>query len=338
MALVQTDIKLMYPEYISSLQNDKEGGYPTVNEWEEVATDKISAFNVALLYHGTYVQYRKIFIKNTGDEDALNVSIYGYNLNSNLVVKMALERGQDQDIVYDGQEITKDTATAPNLYVTSYTFQEILDISPLSIANIPVGESVGVWLKLEFSSIDAFNENDEFILGLNFEGIAATPFVMEKSVVHSRYDSTVNVIRVKKSNAIFRGVVVEFEPLDLSAAGIEVNELVYALYLDRIFISEHIGTNRIPVQLYGMSVPIVIEVFALPYGGYRPTLDALAAENKNRMMVTWQARNPDNYDVEKHTVYWDNATGTIINTPIAVVDAETGVGGGDKVDLVRITN
>lgn len=338
MALAQTDLKLVYPQYISSLQDDREGGFPTVNQWEEISTDKISVFNTAFLFGGTYVQYRKIFIKNTGDEAAQSVSIYGYNINSNNVVKMALERGQDQDIIYSGQEITKDNATAPNLYVSAYSFAEILDISPLSIPDIPVGESVGIWVKLEFSSIDAYNVSDEFVIGLNFKGAAPTTFNIEKTVVHSRFDSAVNIIRVAKSNAIFRGVVVEFEPKDLTAAGIGINDVIYALYLDRIFIKEHSGTNRIPVQLYGMSVPIVIEVYALPYGGYRPSLNDLTSEHKNRLKVTWQARNPDTYDVDKHTVYWDNKTGTIIDRPIAVIDAATGIGGGDKVDIAEITN
>jgi len=137
---------------------------------------------------------------------------------------------------------------------------------------------------------------------------------------------------------MFRGVVVEFELLDLSAAGMELDETIYALYLDRIFFKEHSGTNRIPVQLYGTDVPITIEVFALPYGGYRPVLSDLTSEQKNRLRVTWQARNPAGYDVSKHTVYWDRKTGVIINVPIAVVDAASGIGGGDKVDVTGITN
>lgn len=338
MALAQTDLKLMYPQYVSTLPDDREGGYPSTNEWQEIETDKINLFNIAMLYSGTYVQYRKVFIRNDGDEPAQNVSIYGYNLNANSVVKMALERGQDQNIVYDGQEITVGTATKPNLYISDYNFQEILDISPLSLPDIPVGESVGIWLKLEFSSIDAFNENDSFILGLNFEGALATPFNIEKTVVHSRYAAAVNIIRVKLSNAVFRGVVVEFEPLDMSASGIEMNEAVYGLYIDRIFIKEHTGTNRIPVQLYGTSVPMTIEVFALPYSGYRPVLAALSAEFKNRLKISWSARNPDNYDVSKHVVYWDEATGTYKSVPIAVVDAVSGIGGGDKIENSQITN
>lgn len=337
MALAQTDLKVVYPQYVSSLQTDREGGYPTVNVWLEEVTDELSVFSMALLYGATYVQYKKIFIRNFGDEDALNVAIYGYNLNSNAVVSMAVERGQDQDFVCDGQEIIKNQWTVPDLYY-DYTFQEILDISPLALPNIPAGESIGVWLKLTFSTIDAYNVNDTFVIGMNFEGVAGTPFNIEKSIKHSRYDSAVNIIRVSKTNAIFRGVVVEFEPLDLSASGIPVDETVYALYLDRIFFKEHCGTNRIPVQLYGMSVPITIEVFALPFGGYRPVLDALPVEDRNRLKISWLAKNPTVYDVVKHNVYWDNKTGTIINIPIAVVDANTGVGGGDKIDVSSITN
>lgn len=338
MALALADMKIMYPEYMSTLQNGKEGGYPTVNVFQETEVDKISVFNLALLYTGTYVQYKKIFIKNTGDETALNVSIYGYNLNSNSIVTMALERGQDQEIVYSGQEIIRDTATKPDLYVTSYSFQEILDIAPLTIPNIPAGQSVGVWLRMQFSSIDAFNENDSFILGLNFQGIAAVPFNMEKTIVHSRYDAGVNIIRISRTNSVFKGVIVEFEPIDMSNSGIEMSETVYALYLDRIFFREHVGTNRIPVQLYGMDVPITIEVFALPYGGYRPTMNDLPSSDKNRLKISWLGRNPDTYDVTRHNIYWDNGTGTIIDVPIAVIDAASGVGGGNKVDVAQITN
>ena len=162
--------------------------------------------------------------------------------------------------------------------------------------------------------------------------------ILEKAVVHSRFGATVNIINVAPSRAIFRGVVVEFELLDLSAAGVNPDETIYALYLDRIFIKEHSGNNRIAAQLYGESVSVVIEVFALPYGGFRPVLDSLSANDRNRLKVSWRARNPDSYDVSDHVIYWDNKTGTIIDVPIAVIDAETGIGGGDKVDVSRITN
>lgn len=336
MALTASSFEFVYPEYTSLLQTDKVGGYPTdIPLSAPNVSGEQQLFNLAVLYGSSYVQYQKVFIKNKGDEDALNVSVYGYNNNSNSVMKMALEVGQDQQVVYDGQEIIKNNAQEPHLY-NYYTFQEILSGAPLSISNVPVGESVGIWLKLEFTSIDAFNEADEFTLGINYEGIAGTPFNVEQVIGHSRIGSSVNIIRIQSSTSVFRGLDIDFEWIDTSSVGIDSAEAVYAVYVDRIFIKEHSGTSRVTIQGYKKSVPTVIEIYLLPYSTYRPDLDALPTVNKNRLQIEWEGRNPEAFDVEKHIMFWDNATGAFIEIPILFVNAEDGYGGGDNIQKVEL--
>ena len=330
-------MEYIYSEYTSTIQTDKVGGYPTTGV---VLTDpnvsgEDQLFNFAVLYGSSYVQYQKVFIKNIGDEDALNVSVYGYNVNSNSVMKMALEVGQDQQIVYDGQEITKNNALEPHLY-EYYTYQEILSGAPLAISDIPAGQAVGIWLRLEFTSIDAYNESDEFKLGINFEGIAGSPFNKEQIIGHSRLGADVNIIRIKKSASVFRGLDIEFEWIDTTALNIPQNEAVYAVYVDRMFIKEHSGTSRVTIQGYNKDVPILIEIYLLPYSSYRPTLDPVPTANKNRIKVEWEGRNPNMFDVEKHLVYWDNATGTFISVPILQMEANDGYGGGNNIETVEL--
>ena len=334
MALSATDMLFVYPEYTSVIQDDKVGGVSTAIELTDPnVDDEIQLFNHAMLYSGTYVQYQKIFIKNNGDETALNVEVYGYNRNDNGVMKMALERGQDQEIVYDGEEKIKNNITRPHLY-TEYTFAEISGATPLSISNIAEGECVGIWLKLEFSSIDAYASKDEFMVGINFEGVAATPLNAEQIIGHSRISGSVNIIKMKASDSGFKTVDIDYEWVDTSVIGIAPNEAVYGIYVDKIKKQENFGTSRARIQLYSNDVPCEIEVYLLPYSGYE--IDFSSATTKgNRVRILWTSRNPDLFDIERHIIYWDNATGTYLTRPMVEMDAKDLYGGGDGIEILR---
>lgn len=338
MAISSTDLKFVYPEYKAESFDELVGGFPTDSLMTDAnVSGEIQLFDFAILYGSTYKQYQKLFILNDGDETAQNVSIYGYNENSNSVVKMALERGQDGAIVYDGQEQIKNYFTEPTLFVENYTFQEITSGSPLAISDIPVGSAVGVWLKLEFSSIDSYNEGDEFKIGLNFEGVAGTPLNSEKTIGHSRLSGSADIVQVKDSEKMFGGIEIEYKQIDTDALGIPSNEAVYAVYIDRLFKQEHFGNNKVLVQLYRSNIPVLVEIYLLPNSGYRPTLDDLPTQYKNRLKLSFRGKNPLVFDVERHLVYWDNATGTgFVEKPVVEISAD-GSGGGDISDKITVT-
>lgn len=335
MALDATSFEFVYPEYTSVIQTDKVGGFPTgIALTDPNVSGEDQLFQLAVLFGGTYTQYQKVFIVNNGDETAQNVSVYGFNNNANSIVGMALEVGQDLQTIYSGQEITKNNQSEPHLW-QYYTYQEILSGAPLSIPNVPVGEAVGIWLKLEFSSIDAFNEADEFTLGINYEGALAVPYNVEQVIGHSRVNSQVNIIQIKNSTSVFRGLDIEYEWIDTTNLGVPSNEAVYGIYVDRMFIKEHSGTNRVTIQGYNTDVPTLIEVYLLPYSDYRPTLDPVPSPNKNRVAIEFEGRNPEKFDVVRHIVYWDNATGTFITKALVEIDASSGFGGGDNIERIE---
>lgn len=339
MALSLDSLTFNYPEYIASEYGDKVGGYLTDNELTEPNIDgEIQLFLLAVLYESAHVQYHKVFIKNNGDETAQNVSVYGYNKNSNNVLKMAVEAGQDQSDVLNGQEAIKNCVTEPHLFVSSYSFQDIPELSAVAVPDIPAGEGIGIWLRLSFDSIDAFASKDEFILGVNFEGAAHVPFNAEKTIGHSRISGATGIIQIKRATATLRGVSIEYEFLDTEPVGVLENEAIYAIYVDRIFRTEKTGTNRVIVQMYDVNVPSLFEVFLIPHNGYRPELAQVSAVYRNRVKLLWQGKNPEMFDVDRHLVFWDNATGTIEDTKMCEVDAATADGGGRKIESTRRIN
>ncbi len=337
MTLANDSFNYVYPEFTSVIQEDLVGGYPTNTTLTVPNVDgEDQLFNLAVLYGGTCTQYQKVFIVNNGDEEALNVEVYGYNRNANSVMSMALEVGQDQQIIYGGQEKIKTNVTEPHLY-DHYTFQEISGATPLSIPNVPIGEAVGIWLKLEFSSIDAFADKDEFMLGINFEGIAGTPLNLEQIIGHSRSAGVVSIRKIVLSKSVFRGWDIEYNWLDTNPLGVPENEAIYAVYVDRIKRIENSGVSRVSLQMYGNGVPVDVEIFLLPYSGFVPDLSGVPT-NSNRVKIVWNSRNPNLFDVVRHTVYWDEATGIFKTKPILEAEAKDAYGGGDKVETLKLLN
>ena len=89
--------------------------------------------------------------------------------------------------------------------------------------------------------------------------------------------------------------------------------------------------------MYGNGVPVDVEVFLIPYSGYVPDLSSVATDS-NRVEIVWNSRNPNIFDVVRHTVYWDNATGTFLTKPILEAEAVDAYGGGDKVETLKLLN
>jgi hypothetical protein len=333
MALTSTDLKFMYSERWAQNQVDRCGGACGM-DYLPVMPDAgvMNLFNFAVRYEDTYVQYQKIFIRNFGDETAQNVLVWGVNANANSIVKFAIECGQDQLPVVDGNETTINSATAPHLY-NVYDFVEVPFGSPISVPDIPSGSALGIWVKLEFSTVDAFNVDDIFGMGVKFEGVAHVQFSTAANIQHSRIDAVTNIISVKKSSKMFNGYDLEYEWIDTDVMGIPSNEAVYALYVDRIFKMENSGSSKMSIQLYDVDVPILIEIFLLPYGGYRPTLQP--PDEVNRIKLMWETLNPEIFDIERHVIYWDEATGTYQTKPFIEVTAKDGNGGGNKIESTQ---
>lgn len=333
MAIGATDIRFMYPQLRSDLQNGRVGGAMDLVELSDANVDgETQLFNTAIKYGTDHVQYQKLFIKNVGDETATSVTLYGYNVNGTGKVTLAVECGQNQQAVVNGTESSKTNEVPPNLYVV-YTFAEVAQGSPIALPNIPSGSGIGIWLKLEFTSIGANASKDVFELGVNFQGIAGTPLLATKDIGHSRIDGAVNIIRMKKNTKMFNGYDIEYQWIDTTGIGIVSAEAVYAVYIDREFKIESMGSSVASVQLYNTEVPMLIEIFLLPYGGYRPVLDP--PPESNRIRLTWDALNPEQYDVERHVIYWDNATGQLLTRPMVEMLAKDASGGGSSVESVK---
>lgn len=336
MPLTAADIKFYYPEYISRLQYDKCGGEignTVVPADTEISNGDFQLFTFATYYGGTYTQYQKIFIKNTGSESALLSTLAGYNFNGNGIVTMALERTYTGAVVLNGDERIKNIWICPSRYVV-YSFAEYPSISPVPIGTIAAGSSIGVWLKMEFSSIDAFAVNDKFVLEFNFNN--GTPITKTFNLIHSRIDATADIIKVSRPKNNYRNLNIRYGLLDMSAYGLSNYDVTYGIFFDHMLKKENSGKDTALVQAYGSYVPFQIDVVMLPYSGFVPDLGSIAAGDKDRVKLVFSGKRYDIGDVDKYYVYWDNATGTYLAKPLTLIEAEDGYGGGLNVESVRI--
>ena len=333
MAIAGEDIQFKYPEYVAEVSEDFVGGEPTdfeIPDAVDLEDGETQLFLPAFKFEGTHVQYHKEFIKNNSDEEALNCSVYGYNVNSNNMIKLALEENE-AGTVYDGWEKSVNCYTEPTLY-KHYTYSEYTSGSPLAISNVPAGGYVGIWLKLEFSTVGLNNIDDEFILGFKCD----TGIDENITLTHSRLNAETDIVRWTEDVSFFNSVMVEFEQVDTSSLGINPENAYYGVYVDRIFKGEVVGTNRVPVELYRNAIPVMIEIFLLPYSGFRPELDGVPSDYQNRISLQLDGRNGLDFDVEKHFLYWDEATGTYSNRKICELDAVTNKGGGSQIDKITV--
>jgi hypothetical protein len=71
-----------------------------------------------------------------------------------------------------------------------------------------------------------------------------------------------------------------------------------------------------------------VEIFAHPHEGFEFIRNRLQPGNKIR--IVFRARDPEVKDIERHDIYWDNATGTYLAKRMGSVDPTTGEATGAK--------
>ncbi len=322
MAVTANDIVFMYPDKYRTGQGQRVGG--ACSTFPVLAGEEI--FDLAVMYGSSYVQYQKIFIKNNSTSEATGFKIFGENTNANSIISIAVESDQS-GFAWDGDESTKDNQTMPrNLYAYGEWLSPAY-ASGIAVA-IPAGSAIGVWLRMEFTSIDNHNEEDIFTIGYSNGTITKT-----MNLVHSRINGMVDIVRFANTDSL-DGILVEYKKINTVPMGITVDDAIYAVYVDRIFKVEHNGGNRVAVPTYGNGIPLLIEVFILPYSGYRPVLDSISSSFLNRVKLNFMFNEND--DVNKFIIYWDNATGTYLSKKIGEINLITNNGGGSKIDSITL--
>jgi hypothetical protein len=364
--ITTNDILFSYPLYNDEMGDTRIGGIPTstpITDYEDLVDNEYQLFNLAVKYTDTYNQYRKVFIYNNSDYTMEVCSVYGYNKNSTGKVLMAIERGQDKDYVLDGIEAIKNSQNVPKLFY-NYVYQEILKVDAVSIPDIPSRSGIGIWLKLSYDTIGSNFYEDEFILGFSCdngviehssssisesqnsssssslssssmsssESDYTGELNKEISLIHSRIDASVNIVSVKESNNLLGNYLVEFEMIDTSTIGIDKYDAIYGVYTDKIFVKEVTGTNKVYVQLYNNDIPVFIEIYLLPYSGYRPDIGELSVGYQSRVELIFKADKPELQDIKRHLLYWDNATGTYISERVGTIECENRIGSGSEID------
>ena len=465
-----TTLQFEYPQYIAVIQDDKVGGTASgtpIPNSSDVEYPDVQLFHLAVKYLDEYVQYQKVSITNTSTtETAYNVGVYGVNVNNNDVIKFAVEVNDDGDYARNGVELIKNMYIEPKLH-GQYQWHECDYSNPINVGQLAPGESIGVWLRLQFKHLDDYAEEDYFRLGVKYttaeyessssqsilsssssinnedessqsqsqmtsssqgsslssessessesstSSVTSSSSVSDETssssvssveswgnqssgsesssssssssksssgsqfssssssssslstqsmssgsgsssssksssssafeiynneinLIHQRLDGVVDIVRWTIDESNPRGVLLEYKVKDLSSYGIDKHDIFYAIYVDRLFLKENIGSNRVQVPLYDNNVPVLIEVFLLPFSGYRPNLPEVPSQYKNRVKIKWAGRNPGAYDIVKYLLYWDKATGEYENIAFADVDASEGYGGGLSVDRVSI--
>lgn len=175
MSLSNTDIIITSPIYYPPNQRTKLGGTNSreLAVWSEVANvflpgiikDTVNFSDV------NYYQYSKVFIFNKSfTETGYNVRLYGFNVNNNNVVKMALEKDRASSSILDGEEPTTNRQTAPSLY-GAYNYTEMHSDDAVSIGNggqLDPRTGQRIWLKMALNADSAESALDTFTVGIKY--------------------------------------------------------------------------------------------------------------------------------------------------------------------------
>ncbi len=172
MAVDPSDVQLVYPESQSLDIFGKVGGFRTNRQTEsEVDSVFLPGCIVGSDSSEDYRdQYRKVYLKNFSDVPIYRVKVYGFNFNSNNIVKFALEKDDSQLPKIDGSEIIKDYLTAPRTFGT-YDWIERHSDTATEIGNGGIllsGEGQGIWLRQRCLKNASELPTDTFELGIQY--------------------------------------------------------------------------------------------------------------------------------------------------------------------------
>jgi hypothetical protein len=141
-------------------------------------------------------------------------------------------------------------------------------------------------------------------------------------VFHTRIKRTTNIINVRYDDFNPMTLIVDFEHSIPANYYIPESQIVYAVYIDREFIKEFFEKTT-KFQLAAIDTNHKLEIFAHPHGGFEFIRARQTPGNKIR--ISFEAKDPAVYDVAKHYIYWDQATGTYLTARMGEIDASTGI-------------
>ncbi len=172
MAIDPSDVQLVYPEFQSPDIFQKVGGFRTFRQTEsEVDSIFLPGCIVGSDSSDSYRdQYRKVFLKNFSEVSLYRVKVYGYNFNSNNIVKFALEKDDNQTPKIDGSESIKTYLIEPKTFGV-YDWTECHSDAAMDIGNGGIllsGEAQGIWLRQRCLKNSTEIPTDTFKLGIQY--------------------------------------------------------------------------------------------------------------------------------------------------------------------------
>lgn len=144
---------------------------------------------------------------------------------------------------------------------------------------------------------------------------------IEKSIFHTAMPGKITILRTRVEQFNPMTVIIDFDHNLIAGYFKGPEETNFAVFLDKEFYKEFSGTT-IKVQLQTLDATHVVDIFALPHGGFRFDLDNIVPGNKIR--IVFRSKTPDFFDVVAHHVQWDEGTGTFIIKEMGIIDARTG--------------
>jgi hypothetical protein len=275
-------------------------------------------------------QYRKVFIFNTSAYDLTNCKIWGININSNNIVKLALEKDLSQAVILNGEEVIKNYTTEPKLF-GSYTFNEVAQIDALDIGNsgvLPAGSCQGIWLRQECLQGSSGFAQDSFQIGFDYDDDLSVSHNQIFLIKHTRLERTTVIINNRSDIFNPMTVLVDFTYEPPVGYYKRTEDIIFGVYIDKEFVEEVVG-RLAKVQLKALDVVSVLEIFAHPHPGFQFIRERTVPGNK--IIITFRAKDPTKRDIQKHNIYWDNGTGNYLAKRVGEIDALTGAGTGSLI-------
>lgn len=280
----------------------------------------------------------------TGQDYIPNKTDYPTIVTRGGVIKFALEKDVNQNVVLDGEEVIKDYTVAPSLS-GPYDFLETDDVDNPQVPGnsgdgiIPSGSAQGVWIRQElfqemFCGSNSFI-NHYFDLKMQYLDDALVNHTFTFRIKHTRLNRTTLITSTRKDEYNPMTVIIDYTYTMPDNYFVDEDDILFGVYVDREFIKEVVGRST-KVQLESIGVGSVIEIFAHPHAGFQFIRERQNPGNKIKMR--FRAKDPSKRDVTKHNLYWDAGLGGAATIKIGEVDALTGKGSGPKIKSAQIIN